>query len=368
LTAHFAGDRLGYSVVDDEAYADISPSVFPCDGDPPVTASVTFFRRVTRESLGLYWTLFKIMVPVMIAVKIAVELGLVGLLSAAFEPFMNLVGLPAEMGLVWATACLVNIYGGSAALLGVLPDAPLTVAQMTVICSMMLAAHGLPIEQRVCQKAGASFVVTTLMRLLAGLAYGALLTALYSSFDLFQQPVEMALLPAPAQEPGVLPWLISSAQSLGTIFFIIFGLIFLLRVMDVIGLTAWLTKALSPLLRLMGIGPEATPLTMVGVLLGLSYGGGLIIRDSRAGTLPMRDTFLAIAFLAICHSLIEDTLFMMALGAHWSGVLIGRFVFSIVVMAFLAPLVRALPEPVFRRWLFPGARRVDATKPAVAEA
>jgi hypothetical protein len=335
---------------------------------PALAASARFFHRVGRESLGLYWTLFKIMVPVMIVVKIAVELGVVSILSTAFEPFMALVGLPAEMGLVWATACLVNIYGGSAALLGVLPDAPLTVAQMTVICSMMLAAHGLPIEQRVCQKAGASLLVTTLMRLVAGLAYGALLTAVYNGFDLFQQPVEAALLPAPASEPGLLPWVMSSVQSLVTIFFIILGLIFLLRLMDVIGLTAWLTKALSPLLRLMGIGPEATPLTMVGVLLGLSYGGGLIIRDSRAGTLPMRDTFLAIAFLAICHSMIEDTLFMMALGAHWSGVLVGRFVFSIIVMALLAPLVRALPEPLFRRWLFPGATPAKEQKSAVAQA
>jgi hypothetical protein len=323
--------------------------------------------RVGRETLGLYWTLLKIMVPVMIAVKVAIELGVVSVLSKAFEPFMALVGLPAEMGLVWATACLVNIYGGAAALLGVLPDAPLTVAQMTVICSIMLAAHGLPIEQRVCQKAGASLIVTTLLRLLAGLAYGAILNGVYGAFDLFQQPVEAALLPAPANEPGLLPWALSSLQSLGTIFFIILGLIFILRVMDVTGITAWLTKALSPLLRLMGIGPEATPLTMVGVLLGLSYGGGLIIRDSRAGTLPMRDTFLAVAFLAICHSLIEDTLFMMALGAHWSGVLAGRFVFSIIVMALLAPLVRALPEPIFRRWLFPGATRtVEPQKEAVA--
>lgn len=323
---------------------------------PLVAGALSFGRRVVVDSFGLYWSLLKIMIPVMVAVKIAVELGMITLLGQAFAPIMGLVGLPAEMGIVWATTCLVNLYGGAAALLGVLPQTPLTVAQMTVLATMMLAGHGLPLEQRICQKAGASLLVTAALRLGVAVVYGAVLSAVYSGFDLLQQPMPPSLLPMPAEDAGWLAWGLSSLESLLSILGIILVLILVLRLMDISGITALLTRIFAPILRVMGIGPEATPLTMVGVLLGLSYGGGLIIRESQAGRLPGRDTFLAIAFLSICHSLIEDTLFMMALGGHWSGVLLGRFVFAVALLAILAPVVRALPDAVFYRWLFPGGK------------
>lgn len=316
-------------------------------------AAVSFATRILRESVSLYWELVKIMVPVMVAVKIAVVLGLIGVLSSAFAPLTSLVGLPPEMGLVWATACLVNIYGGAAALIGVLPEAPLTVAQLTVLLSLILAAHSLPVEQRVCQKAGTSIVYTTLLRFAAALAYGAILSAVYTHFDLLQQPAEIAWLPSGGAHESWSTWALNSVQSLASIFIIILALITLLRVFDVLGVTRLLTRALQPALRVMGIGPGATPLAMVGVLLGLSYGGGLIIREARAGTLPPRDVLLSVSLLAICHSMIEDTLFMIALGGHWSGIVIGRVAFSVVVMIVLARIVHALPDRVLYRLVRP---------------
>ena len=70
------------------------------------TATLTTFKDATRISLDL----FKIMVPVVIAVKILQELNLIGYLAAPLAPIMKLVGLPGEMGLVWATAPVNNIY------------------------------------------------------------------------------------------------------------------------------------------------------------------------------------------------------------------------------------------------------------------
>ncbi|MFA7428997.1 MAG: nucleoside recognition domain-containing protein [Rhodospirillaceae bacterium] len=313
---------------------------------------VLFLHRLLRDSASLYWELVKIMVPVMVAVKVAVDLGVIEVLTRAFGPLMSLVGLPQEMGLVWATAALVNIYGGAAALIGVLPETPLTVAQMTILGSLILGAHSMPVEQRVCQKAGAGLVFTTLLRLSAALVYGAILNAVYSGLDVLQQPVSIAWLPSTPADAGWGEWTVNSMITLATVFGIIVVLLAILRLFDATGITAWLTRILAPVLRAMGIGPQATPLAMVGVLLGLSYGGGLIIREARAGTLPPRDVFLAVCFMAICHSMIEDTLFIMALGGHWSGILVGRLVFSLIVMAVLARIVHALPDRVFERWLY----------------
>lgn len=84
------------------------------------------------------------------------------------------------------------------------------------------------------------------------------------------------------------------------------GLIIFLKVLELAKVTDLIGWLLSPLLRLMGISKAATPITMVGVLLGLSYGGGLIIKEAQEGKMSSRDVVLSLSFMGICHGLIED--------------------------------------------------------------
>ena len=67
---------------------------------------------LAREIVGITYDLFKLMIPVIVLVKVIEELGGIDYISAALGPVMDLVGLPASMGLVWATTMIVNIYGG----------------------------------------------------------------------------------------------------------------------------------------------------------------------------------------------------------------------------------------------------------------
>ena len=324
---------------------------------------VAYCTRVGRETVAVYWDLLKIMVPVMILVRLAVEFGLIGLLAEGFAPVMGLAGLPPEMGLVWATACLVNLYGGAVALIGVLPEAPLTVAQMTVLGSMMLIAHNFPIEVRVTQKAGANLLAMLALRLGIGLAYGVLLNAVYAGTGTLAEPASIAWLPDTPPHPGWIAWTKNQAATLAGVFVIVLALIALLRAFDILGVTEWLTRALTPVLRLMGIGPAAAPLAMIGVLLGIAYGGALIVREVRAGHLGPKDVFLSLAFMSLCHGLIEDTIFIATLDAHLSGILIGRVLITLAVIALLARLIEAMPERAFRRVFYPGPKAPALNRP-----
>lgn len=311
-------------------------------------------KKLLRDTLLLYWELLKVMVPVMIVVKLAVQFGVIEVVGNAIRPVMQWVGLPGEIGFVWVTAMVVNIYAGAAALLTLLPEHPLTIAQATVLGSMILIAHSLPIEQRVAQKAGAGMLFTLALRLAGALVYGMLLNAIYSGFPEFQKRAEVVFLPVtpPAQE--WLPWALNSVHTLISIFWIILALLFVLNLLDLLKITPLISKILSPFLRLMGIGEKATAMTMAGTLLGLSYGGALIIGEARSGNLPEKDIFLALCFMCLCHSLIEDTLFVMAFGGHYTGLLVGRFLFALIVMMGLAQIVHRLPPSTFRRYLFNG--------------
>ena len=321
---------------------------------------LSFVTRVARETGAVYWALVKVVVPVMLLVRLAVEFGLIGYVAAVFEPFMALVGLPAEMGIVWATACLVNIYGGAAALMGVLPQAPLTVAQMTVLLTMVLVAHSLPVEQRVCQRAGAGLLFTTLLRLGGAVVLGAILAWTYDALGVLEAPAHIAWMPESDARAPWGRWLLNSAESLAWLFIIILALITLLRLFDALGVTDLVSRLMRPALRAMGMSPAATPVSVVGVLLGLSYGGGLIIREAEAGALPTRDAVLSLSLMALCHALIEDSLFVMALGAHWSGVLLARPLFAVLVVAIMARLIHSMDDATVLRWLASPAGRKQA--------
>ena len=305
------------------------------------------------DSCKLYWELLKIMVPVMILVEAGIRMGLVELVSSLCAPVMDLVGLPAETAIVLATNLLVGIYGGAAALIGLQAEMTLSVADITILTSMMLIAHALPIEQRIVQKIGCSLILMTILRLAAMVFYAWILHLIYDGFGFLQEEAHIAWAgePAPTSQSW-LDWGLNSLISLFSIFWVILALLTGLKLLEISGITAFLTRGLAPALRLFGIGPNAAPLTMVGVLLGLTFGAGLILKEVKKGHLRPKSIFLATCFMVLCHSMIEDTLIIMALGGHWSGVLLGRILMGIAIMIPLGWLIHAIPDPVFERFLF----------------
>ncbi|MBC2887350.1 nucleoside recognition protein [Ochrobactrum sp. CM-21-5] len=313
-----------------------------------------FGMAILRETIGVYWTLVKIMLPVMVLTQLAIEAGLIKAISPAFAPIMHLVGLPPEAGFVWAMNLLVGVWSGAVVMFAVLPVDTLTAAQVTVLGSLFLFAHALPIEQRIVQKAGPRFIVSTLIRLGGGLVFAWGINLISSRTGWLTEPV------APSWVPGHYDsswsgFVTDTASTLIWIFVVLLGLVAVLKTMDALDMTRFLNMLLSPLLRFLGIARDAAPLTVVGLVLGLSYGGGLIIREAQRGHLPPRDVFLASSFMGLCHSLIEDTLIVVALGANIYVVLFGRLFFSVVLIAILARLLRRTSDTVFFRFLYQNA-------------
>lgn len=322
---------------------------------------ITSCRTIITDSISLYWIMLKVMVPVMVLVEFGIRMGLVSWISVICAPAMKLVGLPPETAVVLATNILVGIYGAAAALVPLLSGMDYTIADATILGTMLVIAHALPVEQRIAQKAGCSVLFPILLRLFSAFALGAILNGIYSYFDLYQETAVVLWASETAANQDWIDWAIGNATSLFWVFWIILGLIAFLKILDVTGVTKWLTKLLAPTLRIMGIGPNAAPLTMIGALLGLAFGGGLIIREVQKGHLQPKSIFLAMCFMCLCHSLIEDTLIVMTLGADWTGVLLGRVVFSLVIMIPLGRIVLAMSEEKFR-YLYKTPENMTKTK------
>ncbi|MEL0221633.1 MAG: nucleoside recognition domain-containing protein, partial [Deltaproteobacteria bacterium] len=104
-------------------------------------------KTIWKDSLEISFELFKLMIPVVIVVKILQEFGAITILGDWLTPIMQLLGLPGYTGLVWATALFSNFYAAMLVYISLIGEAdPLSIAQVTVLTSMMLIAHNLPVE------------------------------------------------------------------------------------------------------------------------------------------------------------------------------------------------------------------------------
>ena len=297
------------------------------------------FISLITETWLTSWGLFKITVPVLIVTKVLEELGLISYLSVILEPIMSLIGLPGSLGLVWATAMLTSLYGGIAVFAVLAPGLDLTVAQITVLCSAMLIAHSLPIELSVSKKAGANLLPIASLRLVGAVVYSFLLNKVCLVLDLWQEK-GVVFFKAAKEDLTVLQWSGEQLQNLGLIVLIIFCILIVMRLLKAIGFLGLLEKILAPILPVFGMGRHAAPVTVVGMVMGISYGGALIIRETSKGKMAKEEVFNSMAMMGLCHGLVEDTLLMVAIGGKLGGILWGRILFSLVVIFFIVRFVR----------------------------
>ena len=309
-----------------------------------IAVSAASVKRLFHDAFSSYFVLIRLMVPALIIVKILDMVGGTHLLAKLLAPVMHLVGLPPEVGIVWAAALLTSIYTALAVFADMSMEAPLTIAQVSVLGTMILVAHSLPVEGAVARATGVPWGATILIRVGGALTLGTLLHVVYSGSGSLQEPAVMLWRPE-ASDPTLAAWAVNQLKALAMIFLIILALMLLLRVLKALGIERLMHAMLAPLLRMIGIGREASNVTIIGFTLGLSIGAGLLIREAQTGKLSRRDIFLTMAFLGLCHSIIEDTLLVLLMGADLGAILWTRLVFAIVVTALIARMGRLIPAP-----------------------
>ena len=121
-------------------------------------------------------------------------------------------------------------------------------------------------------------------------------------------------------------------------------MIFLIKLLNEIGVIKLINKLMKPLLKLMGIGEQVSTITIIGLTLGVVYGGALIINETKNKLLDKKDIFYSLVLMGLCHSVIEDTLLMMSLGADITGVLFVRLGFAIIFTVILVWICKKLPD------------------------
>ena len=88
-------------------------------------------------------------------------------------------------------------------------------------------------------------------------------------------------------------------------------------------------------LKKIGFGPNSSVTMAVGIILGIAYGAGILIRNATTGKMTTKEIILSCLFLSLCHAVFEDTLIFVAVGANGFIILGVRIFLAIVIISLL---------------------------------
>jgi hypothetical protein len=178
---------------------------------------------------------------------------------------------------------------------------------------------------------------------------GYLLNLIYSGLNILQETPHLTHFLQHEAPKTLWLWALGEIKNYVYIFLIITALIAVLDILKRLKILDLINKAFHPVLKWLGIDMEVIPITVVGLTMGLAYGGGLIISESKEANLKPRNIFYAMALLSLCHSLIEDSLLMISIGGHFSGVFIFRMLFAFIVIWILVMITKKVGDSKMQR-------------------
>lgn len=306
-------------------------------------------KKLLNQTFRTTWVLLKIMIPVSIIIKLIQEFDLLHYFGDVLSPIMQIVGLPGETGIIWASGMLINIYGAILAYIALSPNLALTHAQISILFTIILVAHTFPIELQIASKAGVKLRAMFIIRFGGAILLGILLNTGYNYFEYLQEPAVVSTFLTPVND-SLWMWALNELKNYLIIALIIFTLLLTLKIFEKLGIIKLISRLLEPVLAVLGIRKEVIPIALIGLTLGISYGGAIIIEESKNTKITSRDIFYTLTLMGLCHSMIEDTLLMFSFGGHVSGILFARIIFALIMTYLIVKITSKMSQKRFDAW------------------
>ncbi|HHX32497.1 MAG TPA: nucleoside recognition protein, partial [Bacteroidales bacterium] len=254
--------------------------------------------------------LLKMILPISLVVRFLGYFGVLGYMAAYLDPLFVYLGLPGSTAIVFLTSIFLPLY----APLAIITSMSITLRELTILALMCQIAHNLPVESAIQGRTGTTFRGMSILRIVMGIIAALILNLLL--------PKEMGM-PLFAQTDVVavnsigellIIWLKSSLNIALLIAAIVFSLNLLYNILNHYNFIAKLGKGLNPILKIFGLPENTGFLLLIGYIVGLAYGGALMIDQIKEGQVSRTDANLLNHHLALSHSVIEDNLLFVALG------------------------------------------------------
>ena len=304
---------------------------------------VPSLKKATQTSL----LLIKLILPISLVFRLLEYSGLLVYVANFLNPVFIHLGLPGSTAMIFITSLFLPLY----APLAIITSMTLTLRELTILALMCQLAHNLPVESAIQAKTGTSFWAMFSVRIVVSVIVGFVLNLIL--------PLEMGMptflqtsLESINSLSGVfVAWATTSFKLVVMIFIIIAALMLAYKLLEEYNLINRLSKSIEPILKFFGLPKSTAFLWIIGYVVGLAYGGGLMIDQMNEGKVTKAEGSLLNYHLAVSHSVIEDNLLFAALGVSFWLILAIRLVVAWIVVwlrrAFLKLKGRIIPQVAY---------------------
>jgi hypothetical protein len=260
-------------------------------------------KNTLKDAISSAWLVMRLIIPLYVLADILLYLNVLQNISFIFEPITNLINLPKGAALGIAAGMLFNLYAGIAFL------APLGLDgyQWSIVATFLGVAHSMPIENSVMKKLGIPHTYSLVLRV--SMAFLAVFIIQLLPESLFTHTIYNDIMPDKERYSSFLNMLKNSlylAMILTIkVIFLVSSIIFFMAYLKS---TKWMQRYQQKTNSLFSI--------MAGLILGITYGAGILLHEAKTGTLSHKEIFYIATFLMICHSIIEDVLLFVIFGAN----------------------------------------------------
>ena len=272
--------------------------------------------------------LIKLILPISLGVQLLQYSGLLDYVAVVLNPVFKAVGLPGASAIAFVCSLFLPLYAPAA----IISTMTLTVKQISILAIMCLISHNLIVESAVQKKTGSSFIFMYLMRFAMSFVAafiwnilipdnpGNIVTGISGSAETisFIQMLQN--------------WAIGAVQLVIKMVLIVSGLMILQRLLEEFKIMGKLASVFAPLMKFMGLSGNSSFLWIIGNVVGLTYGSAIMIEQVNEKKISLGEASMLNNHLAICHSLLEDSLLFIAIGASVFWVTVPRLLLAVAVV------------------------------------
>ena len=293
---------------------------------------MSFFQSiivpVLKKSAKTSIWLLKLILPISLAFRLLDYSGVLVFFADFLNPVFIHLGLPGSTAIIFITSIFLPLY----APLAIITSMTLTLRELTILALMCQVAHNLPVESAIQAKTGTSFWAMFSVRIFMSIVIGFVLNLIL--------PINMGMPSFLQTSPQIMSslgdvfiaWLITSLRISILIVAVVTILMVTYRLLEEYNLINKLSKSIEPILKIFGLPKSTGFLWLIGNIVGLAYGGALMIDLMRDGKVTKAEGSILNYHLAISHSILEDNLLFVALGVSIWWILLTRLIAAWIVV------------------------------------